>query len=89
MRQGFFEVDFIDEDMYILARKEDIKQFKYYQFNNKDKNGIWFKDWGFSFIMTDGCDYPVTREKFLSIAKESLDAIAYQNICNRIGVENV
>ena len=88
MRNGFFELDFVDEDMHLLARKEDIKQFKYYQYNRKKDDGTWFKDWAFSFIMNDGMDYPVSKQTFLSIANEALDAISYQNIINRIGMEN-
>jgi len=85
MREGFFEVDFTDEDTYILLRKEDIRQFKYYQYNTKDEKGVWFKDWAFMFTMADGDVWPVSRKTFLKVVVQALDMDSYHKICDRIG----
>ena len=32
MRQGLLEIDYIDEEQYLLIRKENIDSFRYYKY---------------------------------------------------------
>ena len=84
MRTGLLEIDYIDEEQYFLIRKENIDSFRYYKYNNKDKDGKWIKSWGFFFIMKDGTSLPVSKKMFLEEVKENINAVDYEKIVKRI-----
>lgn len=78
------EIPFEDEEQYIFIKKENIDSFKYYRYNNKDKDGNWIRSWGFFFVMKDGVNFPVSQKTFLDVISEYIDEIELQKIKNRI-----
>ena len=84
MRTGLLEIDYDDEEQYLLIRKENIDSFRYYKYNNKDKDGKWIKSWGFFFIMKDGTSIPVSKKVFLEEVEENINAADYEKIVKRI-----
>ena len=84
MRTGLLEIAYNDEDQFLLIRKENIDSFRYYKYNNKDKDGNWIKSWGFFFNMKDGTSIPVSKKVFLEEVKENINTVDYEKIIKRI-----
>ena len=84
MRAGLLEIEYADEEQYLLIRKENIDSFRYYKDNKNDKDSKWIKSWGFFFIMKDGTSLPVSKKMFLEEVKENISSEDYNKIIERI-----